>query len=339
LVAVLVCGCSGSHRPAAVRSIASLRLGVHQDLLYDASLPQRERVIERTEALLHPEISRDSLLWERIEPVRGHLNWTASDEIVDDLVAAHIQPLLVLVGSPSWANRAGDKPDHEFYVPTGTAFGTWVQRYSAFAAAAARRYRGRVLWEIWNEPNESNFWKPAPDVEKFAALYKALRTAIHGVDPGADVASGGVNSLTRSDREGIAGTDFLVRLLKTGLRPDAVAVHPYPSDDLGPVDHVAGGNNFDDIAAVHDALVAHRATRTQLWVTELGWSSQKVGLERQAEYLRQSLGLLETRFGYVRVAIVFIDYDRATLKQGLLDDELRPKPAARAFADAARAAA
>lgn len=311
------------------------RFGVHQDLLYNSSASSRAQVIARTTELLHPSVSRNSLLWDRIEPEPGHYDWEAADEIVDDLVAAHVQPLLVLVGSPPWANGAGAEPDHQFYVPAGTAFGKWLAHFRDFAATAARRYRGRVRWEVWNEPNEAVFWKPAPDVSEFAALYQAVRSAIHAADPGAEVASGGVNSLTRTDRAGFAGLDFLGKLLEAGMRPDAVAIHPYTSREMGPLQHLAGENNFDDIALVHDLLAARGAGATPLWVTEWGWSSATVGPDRQAEFIRQSLELFNDHFAYVRVAIVFVDYDRPRFKEGLLDADLQPKPAATAFVDAA----
>jgi polysaccharide biosynthesis protein PslG len=60
--------------------------------------------------------------------------------------------------------------------------------YARFAAAAAAHYRGRqVVWEIWNEPNIAQFWKPKPDVAAYIAMAREAVAAIKKAAPDAIV--------------------------------------------------------------------------------------------------------------------------------------------------------
>jgi hypothetical protein len=114
-----------------------------------------------------------------------------------------------------------------------------------------------------------------------------------------------------------------------------VALHPYPSKEHAPDVHLKWQDNFDDIQMVRDYLTesGHPAA---IWVTEWGWSSATLGTERQAEYTATSLRMIREQFPYVEIATMFVDYDRPTYAQGLFDSTGNPKPAATAFARAAR---
>ena len=93
---------------AAVSSLASAtgsttEFGVHQDLTYDGYDWRRAQGIEAV-ASIHAQISRNSLLWSRIEATRGSFDWSIPDSVVDGLRARGIETLFVVVGSPSWVN-------------------------------------------------------------------------------------------------------------------------------------------------------------------------------------------------------------------------------------------
>src|SRR5262249_22663133 len=154
------------------------------------------------------------LLWEWIEFTRGKPNWSVIDDIVNQLNAAGIKPLLVVLGSPAWANGVADKGNDHFYlyVPTEPEpFQQWISESSTFVATVAQRYKGKVtLWEIGNEENDAYFWRPNPDPQQYAAWYSALRAAIKAVDQNSLVALGGLNGLGYDvDAPGMRGTAFL----------------------------------------------------------------------------------------------------------------------------------
>src|SRR6478672_2249888 len=146
------------------------QFGVHQDLNYDGYDWRRAKNIAAA-ASIGAQISRNSLLWSNIESTRGTYDWSIPDSVVADLRANGIEPLFVIVGSPSWANAtAPETPDARFYVPTQkAAFSAWVSAYVGFVKKAVARYKGRVTkWEVWNEENEHYTWKPAPSITQYA---------------------------------------------------------------------------------------------------------------------------------------------------------------------------
>ena len=308
-------------------------IGVDSTLAYDADDQQRAATVAAIHTILHPRLVRDSLLWNEVEPVEGERDWSVPDGVVTDLRAAGIEPLLVVVGSPSWANGVPEsKPGHDLYVPPrGPALDSWLQRYSKFLAAAVRRYHVVVKhWEIWNEPNLIDFWRPRPDPVVYGQVYYTLRATILSADPTASVAVGGLGDLTVAPAPSIPGLAFLRRLARTRAPISNVAIHPYTSLAHPPDVRVSGENNFQDIERIHELLVSLREPAL-IWVTEWGWPSASVGRQAQARYLGRSLAMLENRYPFVSIATYFTDHDLPMFSQGLLDRNLTAKPAASVF--------
>ncbi len=320
-----------------------LELGVNSILPFEGA-SERAATIDAMRTLLRPQVVRVSLLWNRIEPAEGKFDWSVPDSIVEQLLAAGIEPLFTVIGSPPWANHVPlTTPRQYLYVPRrGPELEAWLARYKRFLAAAAERYGDAVrLWEIWNEPNLAGYWRPRPDPLAYRRVYTALRATILRADPGARVAVGGLAAFTVAFPPNIAGHVFLRKLARAHVPLEDVALHPYSTHDHAPNAHVQGQNNFDAIEAIHRQLRGEGES-ARVWVTEWGWSSALVGRWRQARYLRRSLAMLEHRYRFVRIATYFTDRDLPSerLFQGLLTEHLRPKPAARVFrAQASRLAA
>ncbi|MGI9539057.1 MAG: cellulase family glycosylhydrolase [Miltoncostaeaceae bacterium] len=302
------------------------------DLTWDDDAERRTVAISRASAV-GATVSRNSLLWHRIEPTRGQRDWNLVDAVVTELEANGIEPLFTVYGSPSWANGVGGEvPMHYAYVPTSdSAYQEWLDQFVDFIAEGAQRYRGRVRWEIWNEQNEPSFWKPTPDAGRYREMYERSRAAIRATDPGAQVAVGGLAGLAFTGPGGISGRDYLNQLLGAGLRPDAVAIHPYASKHQGPSTDLPWENNFSDVGLIAN-LIASKDLVVPLWVTEWGWWASAVGEQAQADHLAASLALLRDDHPSVTLATYFIDYDRPGYSSGLFDEALAPKPAAAAFA-------
>ena len=328
-------GAEGPQAPPLPRiACAGPEIGVYTTLAFDGNAEHRSQTVEAIRRFLHPQVVRDGLPWNQIEPVEGRRDWSHTDSVVEELRAAGIEPLLVVSGSPSWANGLPESvPDHSLYVPSpGAALDAWLRHYTDFLAAAVRRYHDYVRrWEIWNEPNLVQFWHPRPDPVAYRQVYEALRATILRVDPTAQVAVGGLGGLSATSAPSITGLEFLRRLTRTRPAIDAVAIHPYATNDHPPWVDVPGENNFDNIQRVHDQLAAE-GERDAIWVTEWGWSSAAVGERLQARYVGWSLTALAHRYRFVRVATYFVDHDRPpAFFQGLLDENLEPKPAGSVF--------
>jgi hypothetical protein len=109
---------------------------------------------------------------------------------------------------------------------------------------------------VWNEPDNIFNWGPQINLHDFMRMYEAVRTAVHRVNHGATVLSGGL-AWTRSS---------LPRLLKAfrGQPLDAVAVHPYAATPTG------------TIALARYAVKQMRRAgrrRTPVILNEYGWTS------------------------------------------------------------------
>jgi polysaccharide biosynthesis protein PslG len=161
--------------------------------------------------------------WTSIQPnYVTTYDWSNIDRVIKAATARNLKVLPILTYTPAWA-RPADCTNDKCAPANPTKFAT-------FAAEAAKRYapQGVHTWEIWNEPNLSMFWQPAPDAKVYANLLKLASAAIKNQDTQAKIITGG---LSPADTAGlnISPIDFLTRLYQTGVASsfDAVGMHPY----------------------------------------------------------------------------------------------------------------
>ena len=261
-------------RPPEARRQSSLwrgdrdrpRRGRHRGCPADAPLPAHRRCARASPA----DIGRGSLRRQRQPPVqRPHLyDWAFDDQIAGALAACGLRWLPILDYSAPWAQST---PGQDHSPPRNP------NDFAAYASAFAARYgAGGAFWsthpgltpqpistyEIWNEPDNREFWLPTPDAAQYADLYLRARTAITAVDPKGRVIVGGLSHPEA----------FLPGMLRArpGLRGhlDGVAIHPY------------GGNPGVVLARVRTArrvLTSLGLDIVPLYVTELGWTTDPPG--------------------------------------------------------------
>jgi hypothetical protein len=134
------------------------------------------------------------------DPDNACYSWGVFDGIVEEATAHNIQVLVSVTHAPSWLHNNADPT---YLGASGTQWRRTVQYYSAFLAAAAKRYgqgspHGTVrLWTIWNEPNSRNYFGPmntpalvraAPG--RYSQMFAEGAKAIRSSNPGAIVALG-----------------------------------------------------------------------------------------------------------------------------------------------------
>lgn len=91
----------------------------------------------------------DDTRWSDIEPARGKFNWEGLDRWLKLAERNKADVIYTFGRVPKWAN--GDK--HQSVPPTDLK--TWDE----FVRAVVRHSKGRIAaWELWNEPNDPNFW-------------------------------------------------------------------------------------------------------------------------------------------------------------------------------------
>jgi polysaccharide biosynthesis protein PslG len=195
---------------------------------------------------------------------------------------------------PAWANggRSSNK-----YPPL------YPSDYGAFAGSLATYFAplGVHAWEIWNEPNLSEFWMPAANPAYYVQLLQHAYTALKRVDPLAVVITGGLSQhLTSNLNVGVL--DFLRAIYTHGGRGffDAVANHPYDSPRL-PSEGYNWRQMFGTSPSMLSIMEANGDGGKRIWITEIGAPTSGidpygtvVSEARQAEILSQAYALAAT---------------------------------------------
>ena len=248
--------------------------GVNVNLLFN-TFSYTPAQIEAQLAAVHATgatLARSDALWEATEPRapvdgRHTYDWSFDDQIAGALAANGLTWLPILDYTAPWAQSI---PGQDHSPPRSDA------DYAAYAAAFTARYGADgIYWrshpaltptpvttiEIWNEPDNGEFWTPAPDARGYADLYLAARGAIDTVDPSIRAIVGGLT----------APSTFLPAMLDAvpQLRGhiDGVAIHPYGSPAVV----------LAKVRGARAALVSEGMGAVPLYVTEFGWTTGPPG--------------------------------------------------------------
>jgi hypothetical protein len=187
-----------------------------------------------------------------------------------------------------------------------------IAEFAAFAAAAVERYgptgsfwptcgctpQPIQAWEIWNEENNGFWWDGDVSPTGYAQVFAATRDALRSVDPQALAVVGGL-AFDANGQPSFVEPPAMIQALAAGNANafDAVAIHPY-TDATG-----ASSTQMADqtMALVNQTAAAVRkytgpgpdgAPRQQLWLTEVGWSTQFADPNAVAVALQDFFGLL-----------------------------------------------
>lgn len=181
---------------------------------------ERKRVINLIKGTgvtwVRTDLWLESLTWDGPHQV----DWATPDVVINDLRKAGIKIILVIHTLPKYAGVTNPRVG-----PT-----TQKQRniYISFVKKAVERYKDRVKhWEIWNEPNLTQFWGK-PNIKDYGTLLSQVYPVIKKADPSAVVISGGTGG--KGQAADIDAMEFLRGLYATqNLKKscDAVGIHAY----------------------------------------------------------------------------------------------------------------
>lgn len=282
--------------------------------------------------------------WAQIQAA-GHSahDWAMTDAVINGARSRGLRVLAVLVYTPAWA-RAAHTPAAAPPAPDA---------FAAFATSAVDRYREAVTdWEVWNEPNTAAFWYPRPDAAQYARVLGAAAAAIRAVQPKATVLTGGLAPAATGDGK-IAPVPFLQALYAAGGRPhfNAVAMHPYcwPAEPGAAEPWSAWWQTTGAQVSLRSVMVAQGDQHKPIWATEFGAPTggpkgSFVSPTAQAEMITRAYRLW-LAYAWAGPLFVYQGRDQGTDETstenwfGLLSHDFTPKPAYRAYQEAATAAA
>jgi hypothetical protein len=284
LTAPLVgCEPTGAKAPAPLtpNGLRQVALGLCEDYPEESrSLAEARRdlgVLQRAGV----GVLRVSIGWDGVEPEKDRYDFAFWDAFVDLAVREFGITLIPYVAyTPHW-NSDGGPEDHWKTPPRD------LQEFAEIMHLLAARYRGRVgSWELWNEPDNRDYWLGTP--ADYARLLAAGSQAVRAAAPEAKVVFGGI----------AGGVDFLRELFDehgASQRVDVVNLHAYyetwnpnPLESISPY-----------IAEAAAIVERHRGAQA-LWMAEVGYSNYRLtsaaaplrGYEHTAEF--QAVMLLRT---------------------------------------------
>jgi len=263
------------------------------------------------------KVARMDIVWDAVEQTKGVYNFDDYDALVDDLTRMHVRPLLIIdYSSRYYDNGVGP------YTDEGRA------AYARYAAAAAAHFKGKhIIWEIWNEPNLTNWlpkdnpddWKAKSNVNSYIGIVKAATAAIRKADPDAVILAGVTCRVE---------LDYIEAILRSGAMNgvSALSVHPYRENNPETA--------ADDYSAMR-ALIARYTLPGQPMLpiisSEWGYSSSNVSEQCQAAYIiREYLGNVAAGVN----TSVFYDWQNdgpdtsnPEWRYGTITQDYKPKPA------------
>ena len=278
--------------------------------------------------------------WTTLEPERGKWDFTKVDRVVGALRDARNELLPNLLNVPPWAS--GVNPAEVKGFPD-TFPAKRVEDWREYVRQVVMRYHKQVRdWEIWNEENGEDFYKPLPNAEEYVGILKAAHETIRAVDPKAKVVLGGLqmNGIIPNPWSPVKVENFLQKIYDAGGKPyfDVVNIHPYvlATKDQGPA---YAAKLVRDTVLV---MEKHSDAQKPLWITEIGLGTGNgVTEQMQAEHLA---GICEEMINVPQVKAIYWfllrDMDKSVSggedTMGLISTTGRRKPAYAAFVKAAK---
>jgi hypothetical protein len=220
--------------------------------------------------------NRFLLKWGWVQPTSGSsYKWDPPDAFIGRLAIQNIRVVPAVWGNPGWVAGSGSTPPIGGTVAEN-AWRTFLQalvgRYGPNGSYWANGYRQRYgpdakplpiqSWQIWNEPNLTKYFAPAPSPGKYAHLVQISNGAIKSKDPRARIVLGGLTGNGDISASNFLNSFYSVAGIKNYF--DAAALHPYAS---------TLDRQRQVIQQVRAVMVNRGDGATPLWLTELAWGS------------------------------------------------------------------
>jgi hypothetical protein len=234
---------------------ARVPLGLCEDYPEETrSLDEARRDFELLQAA-GVRVLRVSIGWDGVEPERDRYDFGFWDAYVELAGEYGVALLPYVAYTPHW-NAAGERDDFWRAPPREPA------ELGELLGLLAARYRGRIQsWEIWNEPDNRDYWLGS--AAQYAELLDLGSRAVRAAAPEARVVFGGL----------AGGVGFLRELFDrhgAAADVDVVNLHAYYETwNPNPVETIA--QYVEEVSAI----VQRHGGRQAIWMAEIGYSNHR----------------------------------------------------------------
>lgn len=283
--------------------------------------PSDAKTVAQT-AALNVGWVRFEINWPDVQPDKKTTwNWKPFDDFIKILEARKLKILGSLSYAPAWAS--GNKTTTKAPPINGSD-------YRDFVTQVVKRYRGRIThWGLWNEPNLTQFFKGS----RRDYVEKVMLPGVEGVrsaDPTAKLVGPDLSyqDNPRKQEHWYAWLKAMLAAKQDAF--DIMSVHIYKEPKSPELWRHMDGTKAPLVEGpnVKDAFAGLWARPLPVWITEIGWKSEKVGEEKQKQFYEQFFTGIATRWSWVE-KVFFYSIRDGGQSFGLTKNDTSPK---RAFA-------
>ncbi len=250
---------------------------------------------------------RFDFIWPNIEPTNDSWNFGAYDAVVNDLNAAGMNMVGILLWTPDWAATSGlggffkarfDQRSPDWYasvlgdplaplVPSAASsppqglYLSWNDpnnHWGNYVYTVVSRYKDQVKhWEMWNEPEWSYFWTGTST--EYAQLLKVGYQATKAACPDCTVLFGGLHYWLN--------TDYYKWVLNILNDDPAASQNNYFFDVMSVHLYSRSSNTYDEVNNIRNGMSAYDVGDHPIWLTETGvpvWGDDLVAPKPKYDY-------------------------------------------------------
>lgn len=258
-------------------------------------------------------IIRVDFTWNIIEPEPKKYRWDIVDRVVDGANERGIEILAILGYCPKWASLNGDIHDK----PRS------VEEWKEFIGTIVSKYKGKIKYfSLWNEPNSKTFFKGSLD-EFINEIFIPGAIALKEANPNAKIVGPDLAHL-----KGAKWEKWLYEILKRcSDKIDIISHHCYKSKPKKLRRNLQGFVPPWDPPAVKKIIAKTGCNDKPFWLTEFGFRSNKIGDEKQGEYIERFLNYHE-KMGWIEKVFIYELRDSPVEPgYGIVNSDRTPKKA------------
>lgn len=204
--------------------------------------------------------------WREIETRPGVFDFSRLDAQISAARSHGARPLLVLGMTPQFHAK---RRNVDGVYGKGSTSPPKLWAWKRYVAKVAKRYKGTVDYQVWNEANVAEFWRGSP--RAMANLTKVTSKVVGRHDKWGKIVSPALATRLTGQRSWLR--KFFAQ--RTGGRPvagwvDIVSLNLYPLPKQGPEASMR-------LLAASRTMLARLGVRKQIWNTEINYGLQTGG--------------------------------------------------------------